>query len=195
MENPARARIGWLDWVTVNLGGPPDRAQHAAEAAQDALSSGAGLNAAMAAAINRWVECGQGQKPFWEMTFWGIWFRRHAWLFALFAGMGLLFLHFPLGWIAVLALTPLPLAATVWHFYVTDRLSKHGIVAPGVLVAVSVRDSDGGEVYTGTYQWHFNGPHLVKQGEPISDDVLVLFDPAYPNDAIVINRSFSTSRL
>jgi hypothetical protein len=183
----------WLEWVTANLGGPPNRAHRAAEAAQEAIFSGDGLNAAVAAATNRWVECGQGQKPFWELTFWGIWFRRKAWIFVLFAVVAQVAWLFPLGWIAVVALTPLPLAATVWHFYVAYRLSNHGIVAPGVLVDVTVKDSEG-DVYVGTYRWHFHGPHQITQMGSTPQDVLILFDPAYPRDAVVINRSISTSR-
>jgi hypothetical protein len=184
----------WVDWVNANLGGPPDRAERAAEAASDAIVSGDGLSAAMAAATNRWVECGQGQKPFWEMTFWGIWLRRGTLVFAIFAAFAQVFWLVPLGWIAVLALTPLPLAATVWHVYVAYRLSNHGIVAPGVLVTVTAKDSEGEDVYVGTYHWLFHGPHLIRQGGSTLQDVLILFDPAYPRDAVVINRSFSSSR-
>jgi hypothetical protein len=183
----------WPDWVNVNLGGPPDRAERAAEAAKDTIVSGDGLSAAMAAATNRWVECGQDQKPFWEMTFWGIWLRRGAWVFALFAAVAQVAWLVPLGWIAALALTPLPLAATVWHVYVAYRLSNHGIVAPGVLVDVAVKDSEG-DVYVGTYRWLFHGPHLITRVGSTPQDVLILFDPAYPRDAVVINRSFSSSR-
>jgi hypothetical protein len=178
----------WLDWVNANLGGGPDRAQLAAEAAQQAIVSGNGLNAAVAAATNRWVEHGHGEKPFWEMTFWGIWFGRRAWIFGLFAAVVQVAWLFPLGWIAVLALTPLPTAATFWHFYVAYRLSKHGIVAPGVLVDVTVKDSDG-DIDVGTYRWDYHGPHLITQTGSTSQDVLILFDPAYPRDATVINRS------
>jgi hypothetical protein len=178
----------WLDWVNANLGGPPDRAQLAAQAARDAVVSGHGLNAAMAAATNKWIQNGQGDKPFWEMTFWGIWLARHAWFFALFAAVAQIAWLVPLGWIVVVALTPLPLAATVWHFYVAYRLSNHGLVAPGVLVDVTVKDSDG-DVYVGTYLWEYHGPHLITQTGSTPRDVLILFDPAYPKDAVVINRS------
>jgi hypothetical protein len=183
----------WLDWVNANLGGPPDRAVHAAEAAKDAIVSGDELSAAMAAATNRWVECGQGQKPFWEMTFWGVMSRRGVVAYALFLAASQLFWFVPLGWIAVVALTPLPLAATAWHVYVAYRLSNHGIVAPGVLVDVTVKDSEG-DVYVGTYRWLFHGPHLITRVGSTPEDVLILFDPAFPRDAVVINRSFSGSR-
>jgi len=183
----------WLAWVTANLGGPPDRTQRAAEVAQETILKGDGPNAAMAAATNRWVECGQGQKPFWEMTFWGIWFGRKAWIFPLFAALAQVAWLLPLGWIAVVALTPLPIAATVWHLYVAYRLSNHGIVAPGALVDVAIKNSDG-DVCVGTYRWLFDGPHLIRQMGSTPQDVLILFDPAYPRDAFVINRSFSTSR-
>jgi hypothetical protein len=192
-ESGPALQAEWLHWVTANLGGPPDRAQSAAEAAQEATVDGGGLNAAMAAATNRWVESGQGQKPFWEMTFWGIWFGRKAWIFALFAAVAQVFWLFPLGWIAVVALTPLPLAATLWHFYVAYRLSNHGIVAPGALVDVAIKNSDG-DVCVGTYRWLFDGPHLIRQMGSTPQDVLILFDPTYPRDAVVINRSFTTSR-
>jgi hypothetical protein len=182
----------WLDWVNANLGGPPERAERAAEAAKDAIVNGDGLNAAMAAATNRWVECGQGQKPFREMTFWGVMLRRGVVAYALFVVVAQVAWLFPLGWIAVVALTPLPLAATVWHVYVAYRLSNHGIVAPGVLVDVTVKDSDG-DLYIGTYLWHFHGAHLITQIGTLHD-VLILFDPAYPQDAVVINRSLSNSR-
>ncbi len=182
----------WLDWVNANLGGPPDRAERAAEAAKGAIVNGDGLSAAMAAATNRWVECGEGQKPFREMTFWGVMLRPIVVAYALFVAIAQFLWLVPLGWIAVVALTPLPLAAIIRHAYVAYRLSNHGIVAPGVLVDVTVKDSDG-DLHVGTYLWHFQGPHLITQiGTP--HDVLILFDPAYPKDAIVINRSFSTSR-
>jgi hypothetical protein len=182
----------WLDWVNTNLGGPPDRARRAAEAAKEAMVNGDGLDAAMAAATNRWVEGGQGQKPFPEMTFWRLALRPGVVAYALLVALAQLAWFAPLGWIAVVALTPLPLAAIAWNVYVAYRLSRHGIVAPGVLVDVTVKDSDG-DLYVGTYRWHFHGPHLITQiGTP--QDVLVLFDPAYPRDAVVINRSFSTSR-
>src|SRR5579872_1441134 len=74
----------WLDWVKANLGGPPELVQSAADAAKEAIDSGGGLNEAMAAATNRWVERGQGKKPLWEMTFWGVVMsRRTAWVYAL----------------------------------------------------------------------------------------------------------------
>jgi len=183
----------WLAWVTANLGGPPGRAQQAADAARDAIVSGNGLNAAMAAATNRWVESGQGQKPFWEMTFWGVMSRRPGWAFALVVVFAQVLWFIPLGWIAAVALTPLPLAAAVWNVYVAYRLSNHGVVAPGVLVDVTVKDSEG-DIYVGTYQWHFHGPHLITHVGSTPRDVLILFDPVYPRDAIVINRSLSTSR-
>jgi len=183
----------WLDWVINNLGGPPDCAQHAAEAARDAIVSGDELSAAMAAATNRWVECGQGQKPFWEMTFWGVFVRRKAWAYALFVVVAQVFWLVPLGWIPVVALTPLPLAAAVWNVYIAYRLSNHGVVAPGVLVGVTVKDSDG-DLYIGTYRWYFNGQHLITQDGSTPESVLILFDPAHPRDAVVIDRSFSTSR-
>jgi len=183
----------WLEWVNANLGGPSDRAEHAALAARDAMVSGGGLNEAVAAATNRWVDYGHGQKPFWDMTFWGIWLGRGAWIFALVAAFAQLFWLVPLGWIPVLALTPLPLAATIWHFYVAYRLSTYGLLAPGVLVNVTVRNSDRNDVYVGTYRWQFHGPHLITQ-IGTADDVLILFDPAYPKDAVVIFRSFSNSR-
>ena len=183
----------WLDWVAANLGGPPDCAHRAAEAAKDAIVRGDGLNAAMAAATNRWVECSHGQKPFWEMTFWGVLSRRAAWIYALFAIGSQIFWLVPLGWIAVVALTPLPLAAAVWNVYVAYRLSNHGVVAPGVLVNVRVKDSDG-DLHVGTYRWDFHGPHLITTSGSTPHDVLILFDPAYPRDAIVLNRSLSTSR-
>ena len=179
-----------FDWVNSNLGGPPDRVHRAAQAAADAITSGDGLNAAMAAATSQWIEGGHGDKPFWEMNFWAIWMQRHGWFFAFFAVVAQLFWLAPLGWIAVLALTPLPLGATVWHFYVAYRLSSHGLVAPGVLVDVTVKDSEG-DVYVGTYEWQFHGPHLITQVGSTPRDVLVLFDPAYPKDAVVINRLLS----
>lgn len=190
IESRPALEANWIDWVSANLGGPPDLAQQAAQAAADAVVSGEGLTAAMAAATNRWVESGHGNKPFWEMTFWGIWLGRRAWFFALFAAVAQVFWLVPLGWIGVLALTPLPLGAAAWHFYVAYRLSKHGIVAPGVLVDVTVKDSDG-DIYVGTYQWQFHGPHLITRMGSTPHDVLVLFDPAYPKDAVVINRSFA----
>ena len=102
-------------------------------------------------------------------------------------------LVFATGLDPVVALIPLPLGAAVWHFYVAYRLANHGIVAPGVLADVTVRDSDG-PVYTGTYLWQFHGPHLITQMGSTPQDVLILFDPAYPQDAVVIDRSFSNSR-
>jgi hypothetical protein len=183
----------WLEWVNANLGGPPERAERAAQAARDAVVNGDGLNGAVAAAINRWIEFGQGQKPFWQMTFWGIWLVRRAWIYVLFAAVAQVFWFLPLGWIPVLALTPLPLGAAVWHFYVAYRLANHGVVAPGVLVDVTVRDSDG-PVYVGTYFWQFHGPHLITEMGSTPHDVLILFDPAYPQDAVVLDRAFSNSR-
>lgn len=182
----------WLDWVTVNLGGPPERAERAAQAARDAVTNGDGLNAAVAAAINRWIEFGQGQKPFWQMTLWGIWLVRRAWIYVLFAACAQVFWLLPLGWIPVAALTPLPLGAAVWHLYVAYRLANHGVVAPGVLVDVTVKDSEGG-AYVGTYRWLFHGPHLITRVGSIPQDVLILFDPKHPRDAVVINRSSSNS--
>ncbi len=183
----------WLDWVTANLGGPPDRAQRAAEAARDAIVSGDGLKAAMAAATNRWVESGRGEKPFSEMTFWGIMSRRPGWAFALVVVFAQALWFIPLGWIAAVALTPLPLAAAVWNVYVAYRLSSHGVLAPGVLVDVTVKDSDG-DLYVATYRWDFHGPHQITYVGSTPQDVLILFDPAYPRDAVVIDRSFSTSQ-
>ena len=192
-ETSPALEANWADWANANLGGPPDRAQRAAEAAKDTILSGDGLNAAMAAATNRWVECGQGEKPFWEMTFWGVMSRRPGWAFALVVVVAQVFWFIPLGWIAAVALTPFPLAAAAWNVYVAYRLSNCGLVAPGVLVDVSIKDSEG-DLYVATYRWHFHGPHLITQVGSTPHDVLILFDPAYPRDAVVINRSFSTSR-
>ena len=182
----------WLDWVNANLGGPPERAEHAAQAARDVVVSGDGLNAAVAAAINRWIELGEGQKPFWQMTLWGIWLARRAWIYVLFAACAQIAWFVPLGWIAVVALTPLPLGAAAWHLYVAYRLTSHGVLAPGALVDVNVKDSDG-PVYVGTYLWQFHGPHLISRMGDTPHDVLILCDPEFPRDAVVIDRSFSNT--
>ena len=46
----------------------------------------------------------------------------------------------------------------------------------------------------GTYLWQYNGPHHITLMGSTPHDVLILFDPAYPKDAVVINRSFTNSR-
>jgi hypothetical protein len=162
----------------------------AAQAAIDTIASGDGLDAAMAAATNRWAECNHGQRSFVETTLLQIWLRRGGWLYALFAVCAQVFWYVPLGWIAVLALTPLPLAAAVWHFYVAYRLYNYGVVAPGVLVAVTTKDSDGQPIYVGTYRWQFHGPRLTKRSGSTPHDVQILFDPAHPQDALVIDRPY-----
>lgn len=184
----------WLGWVNANLGGSPERAEGAAQAARDAVVSGDELNATVAAAVNRWIDFGPRQKPFWQMTVWGIWLVRRAWIYVLFAACAQVFWFLPMGWIPVVALTPLPLGAAVWHLYVAYRLANHGIVAPGVLVDVIAKDSDG-PVYSGTYLWQFHGPHLITRMGSTPRDVLILFDPGYPQDAVVIDRSFSNTRM
>lgn len=183
----------WLDWVNANLGGPPDRAERAADAARAAVHRGEGLNAAMAAATNRWLDGGHGQKPFWELTFWGVlWQRPEVLAYVLFVLFAQVFWFVPLGGIAVVALSALPLGAAVWNIYVAYRLSNHGVVAHGELVDVSVRDSDG-DVHVGKYVWHFQGPQLTTRAGSTPQTALILFDPAFPRDAVVIDRSFSRS--
>jgi hypothetical protein len=179
--------MNWLDWVNANLGGSPDCARRAAQAAGDAIARGDGLDAAMAAATNLWVECSYGQRSFAETTLLEIWFRRGGWLYALFAAGAQAFWYVPLGWIAAVALTPLPLAAALWHFYVAYRIYNYGVLAPGVLVGVTIKDSDG-PIHVGTYRWQFHGPHLITRMGSTPHDVLILFDPAHPQDAVVLDH-------
>ncbi len=173
--------LGDHDRVAMSDGAPPERAMRAADPAPDPNVHGEDLNAAAAATADQWIESGQLRESLGRMNAWEIWMLRHAWFYVLFAACAQVFWFVPLGWIPVVALTPLPLGGALWHLYVANRLANHGLVAPGVLVDITVKDSDGSPMYTGVYSWEFYGPHFVTQMGSTPGQVLVLFDPAHPD--------------
>jgi hypothetical protein len=177
----------WLVWVRANLGDDPKYGPVAATAATDVAAEGKGFNAAALAATYAWIEAAQDEKPLWRPGFWSLLITEtYFWVL-----VGLL-VSIPLYWVApglsVLAvLIPFALIGVGWKAYVFFRLSRRGIVVPGSLINVKVMDSDGA-LHRSTYQFNFHGRHFTSRlsRETTPDVVLVLFDPAHPNVAMVM---------
>jgi hypothetical protein len=150
----------WLAWVANNLGHDPRYGTIAANVAADAAVRGDGFNAAAVAATSAWIEAAQDDRPLWRPGFWRLLLTDpYFWILAV------LLITIPLYWAApelsVLALLiPLALIAVCWKVYFFMRLSRRGIVVPGSLVSVTVKDSDG-DLYRSTYQFDFEGRHLI----------------------------------
>jgi hypothetical protein len=177
----------WLAWVTTNLRDDPKYAAIAANAAADAVLRGDGINAAAAAATNAWIEAAQGDKPFWRLTFWGLLLTDFP-----FWALVVMLITLPLYRVAPVVtlfvfLIPLALAAVGWRSYLFFRLSRRGIVAPGSLFKVTVKDSDG-DVYRATYEFKFHGQRCISRLSRTSppEGVLILFDPKHPKFAMLM---------
>jgi hypothetical protein len=177
----------WLAWATTNLRDDPKYAAIAANAAADAAVNGDGFNAAAAAATNAWIEAARSDKPLWRPGFWSLLFTdRFFW------GLLVLLLTIPLYWVVpalslFALLIPAALIVVGWKVYVFVRLSKRGIVVPGSMFKVTVKDSDG-EVYRTTYEFNFHGQHFISRlsRESTPEVVLILFDPKHPKFAMVM---------
>lgn len=177
----------WLAWVSANLRDDPKYAALAANAAADAAVKGEGYNAAAAAAMNAWIEAARAHDPLWRPGFWSLlltdWY---------FWGLLVLLITIPLYRavpnLAVFGLLiPVALIAVGWKVYLFFRLSKRGIVVPGSMVKLTVKDSDG-DVYRATYEFNFHGQHFISRvsRDTTPDVVLVLFDPDHPRFAMVM---------
>jgi hypothetical protein len=177
----------WLAWVNSNLRGDPKYASIAANAAADAAASGAGFNAAAAAATSAWIEAARNENPRWRPSFWSLLFTdRYFWVLLV------LLITIPLYWVApqlslFAVLIPAALAVVGWKVYVFARLSKWGIVVPGSMFKLTVKDSDG-EVYRATYEFKFHGQHFISRlsRESTPEVVMILVDPKHPKFAMVM---------
>jgi hypothetical protein len=177
----------WLAWVTTNLRDDPKYAAIAANAAADAAVKGDGFNAAVAAATNAWIEAAQGDKPLWRPGFRSLLFTD-----LYFWALLVLLVTIPLYWVVpelslFAVLIPLALIGVGWKVYVFLRLSRRGIVVPGSMFNVTVKDSDGA-VYRTTYEFNYEGQHFISRlsRESTPEIVLILFDPKHPKFAMVM---------
>lgn len=182
----------WRGWVTTNLGHDPDRAAAAVNAAVAAVLQGRSIATASAAATNAWTLSG-GRPPSWRLTYWGLLVEDRV-----FLGLaGILILVQGL-WLSpagalTLVFDVLLLPPVVLRIVQANRLSRSGIVAPGVLVK-SVPVSIGrGTSYAATYQFEHDGPHFASRvAVDTPQGVLVLFDPKNPRRAMVIPTQLSS---
>ncbi len=188
-ESPSREELyaHWLAWVVANLRDDPRFAPIAANAGADAAARGEGFNAAAAAATNAFIKAAGSEEPLWRPGFWKLLLTdRYFW------GLAVLLVTVPLYWVApaliVLAvLIPPALIVVGWKAHLFWRLSRHGIVAPGSMFDVRVKDSDGA-VYTTTYSFDYQGRHFVSRmsRQTTPEVVYVLFDPRRPKSAMVM---------
>jgi hypothetical protein len=177
----------WLGWVATNLRDDPKYSPIAANAAVDAVVNGDGFNGAAAAATNAWIEAAKDDRPLWRPGFWSLLVTdRYFW------ALLVLILTIPLHRVApalslFALLIPPGLVAVCWKGYVFWRLSRRGLVVPGTLINVTVKDSDG-ELYRSTYEFNFHGQHFISRLSRMStpEVVLILFDPNHPKLAMVI---------
>jgi len=186
-------QVNWRAWVIANLGQDPDRVTLAANAAVDAVLQGKTLAVASAAATNAWSQAG-GRPPSWRLTFWGLLVADPSYLgAAAFLIVAQVLWLSPAGALSILIdllfLPPLAL-----RLVKVMRLSRRGIVAPGVLVRSARVYLSRGNTYTATYEFDHGGRHFATRiAADTPNDVLVFFDPGKPSTAIVVPLQLSTS--
>jgi hypothetical protein len=182
----------WLVWVTNNLGDDAALAAVAANAAADTAVKGEGFNAAAEAARSAWVDAAPADKQLWRPGFWPLLLT--SWYFWILV---VSLIAAPLIYItALVALVMLPIVG--WQAYNFWRLAKRGTVVPGSLFNVKdppriyIRGGRGGgrESYIATYQFDSHGQHFTTHDyyskDSIRQDVLILFDPKHPSNAMVM---------
>jgi hypothetical protein len=180
----------WLVWVGTNLGDDAQLAPIAANAAADAAVRGDGFNAAAEAARNAWVEAAPPDKALWRPSFSKLLLTDIYFWILVGAVITTPFLY------VTVVLVPIFLIVVGWDASRFWRLSKRGVVVPGDLFDVKdppptlLRTRGDPGTYRATYHFEFHGPHFAKVSyyskDSVRQDVLVLFDPKRPSNAMVM---------